>query len=167
MPIQKTDLWGISSASEIFQHTVAQVLDRITGVRNISDDIIIFGKDTQKTAEEAHNTALRQVLQRLRERGLTLNADKCKFNQSTLLFFGHVFGKGGMSPVPSKVEAVQEYDAPSNLSEVRSLLGMGNFCSRYMQSYADIVKPLRELTKNCSCSHKRKVSRLGAGTPVE
>lgn len=36
--------FGISSAAEVFQNTIQQVLHGIPNVRNISDDIIVYGK---------------------------------------------------------------------------------------------------------------------------
>jgi 4-hydroxyphenylpyruvate dioxygenase-like putative hemolysin len=60
---------GISSASEEFQKTIESIISNIPKVRNISDDIIVFGDN-----EEDHDKYLHQVLQRLEENGLTLNA---------------------------------------------------------------------------------------------
>ena len=118
-------------------------------VRNISDDIIIFGKGkTQAEAETAHDASLHEVLKRFRERGITLNAKKCEYKKTTLPFFGHIFDETGMSPAPEKVEAVQECDPPTDPSAVRSLLGMRNFCARYAQNYSYLVKPLWDLTRN-------------------
>lgn len=61
--------FGISSASEEFQKTIESIISNIPKVRNISDDIIVFGDN-----EEDHDKNLHQVLQRLEENGLTLNA---------------------------------------------------------------------------------------------
>ena len=36
---------------------------------------------------------------------------------------------------------------PKDVSEVRSLLGMTNFCCRFIKNYATLTEPLRELTK--------------------
>ena len=135
-------IFGISSASEVFQHVIEQVLSGIQGVRNISDDIIIFG-----TTQTKHDEALEKVLKRLQDCGLTLNHSKCEFNKPTLEFYGHIFSKKGLSPSPDKVKAIQECQAPTNPKEVRSLLGMATFCSRYIQNYSSLVQPLRELTK--------------------
>ena len=52
-----------------------------------------------------------------------------------------------MSADPKKVEEILNLDAPSNASEVRSLLCMANYCSRFIQSYATVPQPLRELTQ--------------------
>ena len=61
-------------------------LNSIDGVKSIADDIFISGKD-----QASHDKALEKVLQRLRERGLTLNKDKCAFNKSNLDFWALCF----------------------------------------------------------------------------
>ena len=66
--------YGTNSAAEIFQNTLQQVLHGINGIRNIADDILIYG-----TTYEEHNKALKECLQRLELHGLTLNLDKCRF----------------------------------------------------------------------------------------
>ena len=63
--------FGTNSAAEIFQNTLKQLLQGIDGVRNIADDIIIFG-----SKHEEHNKALEECLLRLETHGLTLNLSK-------------------------------------------------------------------------------------------
>ena len=98
-----------------------------------------------KTHEE-HDQNLRTVFQRLREKGLTLNKSKCEYSKDRLEFFGYVFSKDGISPDPKKVEDVVNLHTPSTASEVHSLLGMTNYCSRFIPEYATKTKPLRKLT---------------------
>ena len=52
---------------------------------NISDDILLYGE-----SEEKHNNNLKAVLERLREKGLTLNRVKCELNKGTVEYFSHV-----------------------------------------------------------------------------
>ena len=134
--------FGISSASEVFQNTIAQVLEGIPGVMNISDDIIVHGRTTAE-----HDQSLRAVISRLLDRGLTLNKNKCELNKTTLTFFGHVFSERGVGIDPDKVDALMNMTPPTNATEVRSLLGMINYSSRFIQDYATKTEPLRELTK--------------------
>ena len=49
--------YGTNSAAETFQHTLQQVLQGIKGVRNIADDILVFG-----STYAAHNEALEKCL---------------------------------------------------------------------------------------------------------
>ena len=83
----------------------------------------------------------------LKESGLTLNRNKCAYNKGTLEFFGYVFSKGGLSADPKKISAIQNLETPSNATQVRSLLGMSNFCARFIPGYATMTQPLRELMK--------------------
>lgn len=133
--------YGTNSAAEIFQHALQQVLHDIPGVRNIADDILIFG-----SSYETHNKALDECLHRLDTHGLTLNFDKCQFLQPQLEFFGLNFSKDGVRPDPKKVSALAKAAMPTTASEVRSLLGMANYSSQFIHNFATITEPLRQLT---------------------
>ena len=135
--------FGINAASEIFQNALYQSLHGLKGTINISDDILVFGK-----SQSEHDTNLNAVLKRLKENGLTLNAKKCEFNTEKIFFFGHIFSKNGLSADHAKVTAIQNCSAPSNVEEVRSLLGMTNCVSRFIKDYSTITEPIRTLTKN-------------------
>lgn len=70
----------------------------IPGAKNISDDIVVYGKN-----QSEHDQALDQTLQRLHQSGLTVNPQKCEFNKPSIEFFGHIFSKDGIAPAPNKV----------------------------------------------------------------
>lgn len=106
---------------------IRETLEGIPGTLNISDDILVYG-----TTQEDHDKSLNATLQRLKERNLTLNKAKCEFNKSSLEYFGYKFSAQGISPDPLKVEAIQKAQPPSNPTEVRSLLGMVNFLTRFI-----------------------------------
>ena len=133
--------FGISRAAEVFQNAIRETLEGIKGAVNIRDDILVFGKN-----QDEHNHALEEVFQRLQDRGLTLNPLKCEYSKKKLEFLGYVFGEGGMAPDPKKVKAILDLKAPTSVTEVRSLLGMTNYCSRFIEGYAKITQPLRALT---------------------
>ena len=123
--------FSASSAAEIFRNIICETLAGIPGAINLSDDILVLGK-----SQEEHDQALEATFKRLRESGLTLNRNKCVYNQAELAFFGYVFSADGMSPDPSKVQEIINLATPSTVSEVRSLLGMANYCSRFIPSYS-------------------------------
>ena len=87
----------------------------MNGVQNIADDIVVFG-----ATREEHDANLDKCLERLKNKGLTLNKSKCKFLSETLDFFGQIFSKDGTRP---------DHD-------VRSLLGMANYSSKYIPNFA-------------------------------
>ena len=62
-----------------------------------------------------------------------------------LELFGLVFTEQGISPDPKKIDAFANTKQPTTVSEVRSLLGMANYSSKFIKNYATITEPLREL----------------------
>ena len=134
-------LFGVCSASEQYQHEIASALASIEGVGNISDDIVVHGPDT-----ETHNRRLHQTIERLRECGLTVNAEKCLFNTERLVFMGMLLSEKGISPTADRVKAVLEVEEPKIASDVRSFLGLTNYSSQFIPHFATLSEPLRRLT---------------------
>ena len=134
--------YGTNAATEIFQYTLQTQLQGIPGTRNIADDIVVYGKTRHE-----YDANLDECLQRLMEKGLRLNLAKCKFLKRTINFFGHIFSKDGCKPDPQRVKDLKNAPVPENITEVRSLLGMANYSSKYIPNFATITAPLRELTK--------------------
>ena len=122
-------IFGLSSASEQYQYVIQETLQGIAGTRNISDDIIIFGKD-----QESHDRSLEETFKRLKECGLTLNKEKCLFSVSELVFFGFKVSAAGLSPDDKKVEAIQNARTPL----VNPLS-----CQLLFQIYSRFLHPVR------------------------
>ena len=76
-------LFGMSTASELYQREIERTLMGIPGCRNISDDIIIGGKDTAELLFR-----IRLVFKRLRENNLTINRRKCEFLKREIIYMG-------------------------------------------------------------------------------
>lgn len=134
--------FGISSAAEVFQNAIYQTLQGLKGVKNLSDDIIVYG-----TSQLEHDNNLRALFKRLKETGLTLNREKCEFNKTKLEFFGFIFSAGGVSADPKKVAAIKEAPDPTTPADIKSLLGMANYCSRFIKDFSSLSEPLRKLTR--------------------
>ncbi|CAC5387482.1 unnamed protein product [Mytilus coruscus] len=135
-------MFGISCAPEMYQQCIKMALEGCAGQRNISDDIIVYG-----CTQQEHDERLNKVLDRMREKGLRLNKDKCRFNMDKMTFMGHVLSAKGISPEKSKVEAVTSARNPKTASEVRNFLGLVNYCGRYIPDFSTVSAPLRELTR--------------------
>ena len=56
--------FGINSAAEVFQEAIRNAFQGISGSINISDDILVFGKNQRE-----HDVNLRNMLKRLSEKG--------------------------------------------------------------------------------------------------
>lgn len=135
-------MFGITSAPEIYQNTIQNILHDCQGARNISDDIIVYAD----TVEE-HDKRLEKVLETLKENGLTLNKEKCSYRMTELQFMGFLLSERGIGPTSAKVDAVKKAEAPKSASEVRSFLGLVNFNARFINDLATKSEPLRRLTR--------------------
>ena len=121
---------------EIFQHVLKQNLQGIKGVLNLANDIFVFGKTRCE-----HDTELRNCLERLQDRTLTLNPMKLTFLKSSINFFGQIFSAQGTRPDPKRIEDLENASVPVNAKEV-CLLGMENYSAKYNPNYATIMVPL-------------------------
>ncbi|KAJ1181498.1 hypothetical protein NDU88_006705 [Pleurodeles waltl] len=135
--------FGVSSAAEVFQNVIQELLADLPGTINVSDDILI----PAPTMAE-HHVRLQSVLQRIQDAGITLHRRKCEFLKDRIQFFGYIFSANGVDPDPAKVNDIRSAPPPNSVTEVRSFLGMVNFCGRFIKDLSNLSQPLRRLTKN-------------------
>lgn len=135
-------LYGASAAAELYQKCIEQVLAGIPLVRNISDDIIIGGKSPEDLLQRQE-----YVLQRLREKNITLNQSKCDFLKPSITYMGHVLSADGIAPDPRKLNTISSLKTPTNVKELRSFLGMITYCAKFLPHFATLTEPLRRLLK--------------------
>ena len=135
--------FGITSAPEIFMRKMNEVLEGLDGVSVYMDDILVYGENM-----DAHDKNLKAVISRLNDVGLMLNPDKCVYRQSELKFLGHIFSKDGVKADPEKVKAIQNMPSPSNVDQLRQILGMIHYLGTYIPDLATISQPLNALLKS-------------------
>ena len=117
-------------------------LSGIEGVKCRMDDILVIGRD-----QAEHDQRLKQVLDRLVERKLTLNLEKCLFSQTRLQYLGQIIDSGGIRKDPSKVKAITDMAEPQNIADLRRFLGLVNHLMKFCPDLAEKTKPLRDLLK--------------------
>ncbi|GBM21326.1 Uncharacterized protein K02A2.6 [Araneus ventricosus] len=126
--------FGISSAPEHFQRRMSQMLYGIPGTICHMDDILIWG-----STQEEHDQRLTEVCKRLKNSGMTFNAKKCIFSQTSIKFLGHIIDGQGIHPDPDKIAAIENYQPQTNKKELKQLLGMANYLARFVPNYSDIL----------------------------
>ena len=62
-------------------------------------------------------------------------------------YLGHVFSGSGMSPYPQKVQAVQEWPTPMDVTTVHQFLGLASYYQTIRPSISDIAAPLNAITQ--------------------
>ncbi|XP_063048477.1 uncharacterized protein K02A2.6-like [Engraulis encrasicolus] len=137
--------FGISSAPEIFQRLMTDLLSGHEGVVVVMDDILVYGAD-----EEEHSRRLNAVLQTIRRSGLKLNKAKCHFSKSEIDYFGHIISAEGMKPDKSKVSAITDMPSPNDVGQLRQVLGMINYLGRFLPGLSTVLHPVTDLLKKDS-----------------
>ena len=132
--------FGITSAPAIFQRAMDQVLQGLPNVHCYLDDILVTGQDRLQ-----HLKNLDAVLGRLEEFGLRVQKEKCEFFKDSLEYLGHVIDAHGLHKSPEKVRAIVEAPAPTNVSQLRSFLGLINYYGRFIPNLSTILSPLNAL----------------------
>ncbi|GBM44166.1 Retrovirus-related Pol polyprotein from transposon 297 [Araneus ventricosus] len=133
--------FGLRNASQTFQQFLDDTL-RDSNCFAYLDDILIVSID-----HASHYRDLEQDFQRLNEKGLVLNIEKCIFGADKLPFLGCEVSKDGISPSKEKVESLVNYPQPQDVSALRRFLAMLNFYRRFIPNAAEIQRILYDLVE--------------------
>ena len=134
--------FGVASAPAIFQKMMDTVLQGIPGVIVYIDDILVSSKDN-----ESHLRSLEEVFVRLEKHGFRLKQEKCAFLLSAVEFLGHHISKDGIRVLPDKAEAIAEAPAPTNVTQLRSFLGLLNYYGKFIPNLSTTLHPLNALLR--------------------
>ena len=121
---------------------MGQIFQGLNGVQCYLDEIIVTGK-----TEEEHMQNLKAVLRRIKEYGLRLPKKRCSFLQESIEDLGHVISSQGKHPSPKKIEAIQKIAEPTNVTELKSFLGMVVYFAKFLPQLSDRAAPLNEFLK--------------------
>ena len=106
------------------------------------DDILVYSKSRKE-----HEEHLRIVLEMLREKKLYAKFSKCEFWLDSLSFSGHVVSKDGVMVDPSKIETIRNWVRPTNVTEVRSFVGLASYYRRFVKGFSSVASQLTNLIK--------------------
>ena len=55
---------------------------------------------------------------------------------------GHVVSKDGNVVHPKKIEAIVQWERPTNVRQIRNLLGFDDYCHRFIVRFSALSEPL-------------------------
>ncbi|UYV75110.1 K02A2.6-like [Cordylochernes scorpioides] len=132
--------FGLANAPSYFQSVMDRVLSGIGGVICYIDDVLIA-----TASIEEHLALLKTIFARLAKYNIKLKKEKCLFLQKEIEYLGHLVTEEGIRPLDHKVQAIQKAKTPTNISELRSFLGLVNFYGKFIPNLPELLKPLHEL----------------------
>ena len=136
--------FGISVAPEEFQRRIDGNLED-DGVKAIADDILIWG-DGETIEEATANNDERPLtlVERCKQKNIKLSKEKFQLRKIELFYMGVVLTDKGFK---KKQDCVQSKPATTNKEEVRRLLGVVTYLSRFSEDLSTKSEPLRTLLK--------------------
>ena len=70
---------------------------------------------------------------------------KCDFWLKEVAFLGHIITNGGIKVDPDKISEILNWEQPTDVSKIRSFLGLAGYYRRSIEGFSKIVKPLTSL----------------------
>lgn len=161
--------FGIASIPAKFQKIMESLLEGIQGVAVFIDDILITGKDRIE-----HLKRLDEVLAVLNAAGLKISFNKCQFFMDQVSYLGFIISKEGLHTADDKIEAINDAPTPSNVTQLKSFIGLINYYGSFVPNLATVLYPLYQLlkenqpwtwTEECEIAFK-KIKRILTSAPI-
>ena len=142
---------GVTNGNAAFQRMQDNLLEPVRDCADpfVDDGIIASGDPSLSYDEllEEHERDVTRVLDLLVRHKLTGSNDKATIAVSEVVFAGHVAGNGQRKPIPGKVAAIEHWEKPKTVSELRAYLGFCNYYSGYIKMYAEYAAPMTAMLR--------------------
>ena len=134
---------GLISAGDEYCRRTDQALAGLPNVVKVVDDMLAFD-----ATFDGHVNNLRSLLQRCREHRITLSVEKFKFAEQELVWAGYAIRHGGIAMDPAKIEAIAEFPRPTNITGLRSFMGLVEQFADFSPEIKALATPLRPLLRS-------------------
>lgn len=118
-----------------------QLLAGCQNVINYIDDIIVCGSNSNHHVASKCNRGFENVRS-------SLNASKCIFKASEVIFLGHHLSTKGVKPSPEKIAALSKFRSPQTKEDLMSFLDLVDNVAKFVPDLGTKTDKLRELTKD-------------------
>jgi hypothetical protein len=128
---------GIAGSPDIFQSIMLELMEDLEYVQAYLDNLLCISRSSL----EDHLEKLEEVLRRLRNTGLKVNAEKSTFCALEIEYLGYILTRDGIKPQSNKVQAILVIQLPKNVKELRHFLGMVQYyCLAANFDIFDVIK---------------------------
>jgi len=122
-----------------------KLMESLEYVRAYIDDLLCISRESFDDHLDKHE----EVLKRLRDAGLKVNADKSTFCALEIEYLGYVLSKNGIKPQSNKVQAILAIHPPKGVKQLRHFLGMVQYYHDLWARRSDMLAPLTALVGEC------------------
>lgn len=135
--------FGLCGAPATFQYMMNDLLRECISkyVVVYLDDILIYSPNI-----ELHVQHIEVVLSIFKQHQLYVKLSKCEFAKQEVVYLGYTIGQQCLRTEERKIMAIKEFPIPpTNITNLKSFLGLTGYYRRFIQNYAGIAKPLYEV----------------------
>jgi hypothetical protein len=143
---------GIAGSPDIFQGKMSELIESLEYVIAYLDDLLCISK----LSLEDHLEKLEEVLRRLRDAGLKVNAAKSTFCALEIEYLGYVLTRDAIKPQRNKVQAILAIKPPTGVRQLRHFLGMVQYYCDLWARRSDMLAPLTSLVGECDQTKSTK-----------
>lgn len=153
-------LFEISSAPEIVQKILRQLLEGVENAANSMDNILFYAKSMNELKIITKNVGLK-----LFKAGIPLKKEKCHFYKQLVIFLGHVLTPKGLEVHPMKLETIYKLKIPHDVKSLQRFLGITNYLTKFIPRHSELTAPLRPLLnrvwiKHWTNEHHETIARI-------
>ena len=149
---------GIAGSPDIFQEKMSGLMESLDYVRTYIDNLLTI---TNSTFDD-HLVKLWEVLRRLQEKCLSVNADKSTFAANEIQYLGYVLMRDGIKPQPEKVQAILAINPRRGVKDLRKFLGTVQYYRDLWEKRSHLTAPLTDLVGECG--HTKTTKKNGTKT---
>ena len=136
---------GICGLPDFVQEKMTGLMQSLDYIRCYIDDLLIISKDSYAD----HLSKLREVLRRLLNAGLRVNAAKSYFALPEIEYLGYILTREGIKPQPEKCTATLALKRPENVKSLRKCLWMVQYYRDLWDKCSHLIAPLTDLAGEC------------------
>jgi hypothetical protein len=132
---------GIAGSPDFFQATMMKLMESLEYVKAYIDDLLCISRNSL----EDHLEKLEEILRRLRDAGLKVNADKSTFCALEIEYLGYVLTKDVFKPQSNQVQAILAIQPPKGVH----FLGMVQYYHDLWARRSNMLAPFTALVGEC------------------
>ena len=119
---------GLMNSSQQFQQMMEDRLKSVSEFTTPFIDDILIGTRAEEGEDlyEKHYQQVCQVMELLEKDQFVGDLKKAHFFIPEVKFCGHILGGGTRRPEPGKLMAIEKWEIPRTISELRAFLGFTN-----------------------------------------
>ena len=134
--------FGLKNAGATYQMVMNFIFYEFIGmlVEIYIDDVVVKSGDFTKNLAD-----LRKVLECTMKHGLKMNPNKCAFGVSAGQFLGFMVHQRGIEISRRSIDAINKIVAPTNRTELQSLIGKVNFITWFISNLSSRIRAFSPL----------------------